>query len=497
MTRNEMLLLGMDLGTTNAKVACYDLNGKLHASANRPMNTQYPFPGFYEQNPNDWITGLTQCINNVVSQLGSRSSQIKGLSLSNFGPGLVMLDDDQVIAPCPTWQDERCWEQGQRLIEEVGPEWIGFGIPQTGFPARVLYAIENQHGLVSKTEKMYDIKAFLMEWLTGQGVTDPSSGPGANGWHQDAFDFIGWPLEKLPQVKQSTEMVGVIREELAVQTELPKDLPIFTGLNDGAAATAGSGVVNLGDCIITLATNGVVRLVLPERVQSEILLERALFSWPFIDNSWICGGSTLSGAGSLQWLADLFEVPNTNEAYLDLLEEAACVCPGSRGVVFLPYLSGRGTPDIDPKVRGGFVHLGLEHGRGEMLRALLEGITFAIAEIYIELQRIAQFKKSIRITGGGARSNLWQQIISDVLNTPIIHAGGDATLGCAMVAAVGLGFYSSFSDAVNNMVHPISKVVPDHADSHEYREVFHYFLKTRDAVLTAPHPRWKDRISCQ
>jgi xylulokinase len=494
MSQNKPLFVGLDLGTSNAKVACYDLDGNLHARASHAIPTKYPAPGFYEQNPREWISGLIRCLKLVTSQLGSKSSHIRGLSLSNFGPGLVMISDGQAIAPCPTWQDERCWDQGQRLIQEVGPGWIGFGVPQTGFPARVLYALENQPDLAAKTEKMYDIKAFLVEWLTGKGVTDPSSGPGANGWHQETFEFIGWPIEKLPPVKQSTERVGLIREELAVQTGLPKNLQVFTGLNDGAAATAGSGVINLGDCIITMATNGVVRLVIPEKIKNEILLERAMFSWPFIDGLWICGGSTLSGAGSLQWFADLFDIPNTIDAYHGLLEEAACVPPGSRGVVFLPYLSGRGTPDVDTKIRGGFLHLGLEHNRGEMLRALLEGISFAIAEIFFELQGFAQAPFSVRITGGGARSELWQQIISDVLNSPITHAGGDATLGCAMVAAVGLNYYPSFAEAANHMVNPISSVAPDQHRSNEYREIFNYFSKTRNALSKAPHPRNKDGI---
>lgn len=488
---DDPLLIGIDLGTTNGKAACYDLHGQLQASAARGYPTHYPQPGCYEQQPADWLAALEEALSEVVAALGPRVDRVAGLSLSNFGPGLVMVDQDGApLAPSPTWQDERCAPQGQRLIDAVGLEWIGMGVPLTAFPARVLWALEEQPGLAAQAEQMLDIKGFLMRWLTGTAVTDLSSGPGAAEWYAPAFEFAGWPVERLSRVMRAAERAGELREDVARRTGLPPGLPVFAGINDGAAATLGSGVVAAGQSIITLATNGVARLVVREQLDRRLLLDRLLFSWPYLDSLWLLGGFTRSGAGSLQWLADLLSVPRDQVAYDALLDEASGVPPGSRGVVFLPYLSGRGTPLTDAERRGGFLHVGLAHGRAELVRALLEGVTFALAEIYAEFKRLGFETGSLHLTGGGARSALWRQIIADVLRCPVTYAGGDATLGSAMVAAVGLGLHPDFASAAEAMVRSLAYSEPDAARAAVYDGVFDYFSQTRDALLESPHPRW-------
>jgi xylulokinase len=205
-----------------------------------------------------------------------------------------------------------------------------------------------------------------------------------------------------------------------------------------------------------------------------------------VDEHWIGGGFTCSGAGSLQWLADLLGVRRDPAAYDALLAEAADVPPGCRGVIFLPYLAGRGTPQANAALRGGFIHLGLEHGRAEMARAVLEGIALAVREIYQEFARLGLKAGPIRITGGGARSGLWRQIIADVLDRPVTRAGGDSTLGGAMVVAVGLGLYPDFSSAARAMVSELAHEQPDPAGVSVYERIFEVFAEARDILLNVP-----------
>jgi len=480
------LLIGIDLGTTNGKIACYDLQGRLQAEAVRDHPTHFPRPGWYEQEPADWIAVLGQGLKDVVAELGPRAGDVAGLAISNFGPGLVILDRSGIpLAPSPTWQDERCRPQGRRLLADVGSGWIGLGAPLTGFPAKLLWAVEERPDLMARADQVVDVKGFLLRWLTGQAVTDPSSGPGAMSWFAPVFEYIGWPVERLPRVMMPTDALCGLREDVARQVGLRSGIPVFTGVNDGASATLGSGAVCLGDSVITLATNGVARVLVSERVNSGAILARYLFSWPFVDGLWICGGFTRSGARSLQWLADLFGIPRDQAAYDALLTEAAAVPFGSRGVVFLPYLAGRGTPEADPDLRGGFVYVGLEHDRADLTRAVLEGVAFAVREIYEEFARLELGVGAIRLTGGGARSRLWRQIIADVLNQPVSCAGGDSTLGNAMVAAVGLGLHPDFVAAAEAMVHRFGHEEPNADGVSIYERIFSTYTSTRDTLLRA------------
>jgi len=482
------LLLGIDLGTTNGKVACYDLHGHLIAKASQPLKTFFPQPGFFEQNPEDWIISLEKAIKEVILGVGKNAKEICGISLSNWGPGLVIMGGGKPIAPCPTWQDKRCWDQGQNLIENIGKDWIGLGVPQTGFDARVLWALEKKEKLISKTDYLFDVKGFLTHWLTGFASTDPSSGPGSSDWNKKAFEYIGWPVEKLPSIKKSTDFAGCVKDDLAIRLGLPLKTPVFTGLNDGAAATLGSGVINSGNSIITLATNGVVRIVIPNRPNNNILLNHSLFSWPYIDDLWICGGQTLSGAGSLNWFANITGIRNDAEAFSNLLVEASESPLGSNGIIFLPYLSGRGTPNLDPNLRGGFLHLSLEHERADMTRAVLEGISYAIMEIFDDIESLGYSITSVNLTGGGSQSILWQQILSDMLEKKVSNAGEDATLGCAIVTAVGLGLYPNFLTATQNMVHENSISIPNPTHVRAYKQLKKYFYESRNAITNLHLP---------
>ncbi|MGC8879705.1 MAG: xylulokinase, partial [Anaerolineae bacterium] len=341
----DPLLIGIDLGTTNGKVACYDLQGQLQAEAVHSYPTYHPRPGWYEQDPRDWIAALRQGLQEVADHLGPRVEEVAGLAVSSFGPGLVMLDaEGNPLARCPTWQDERSLLQGQRLVKEVGTGWIGPAPPLMGFPAKLLWAIEEMPDLVAHAVWAMGIKDYLLYWLTDQVVTEPSSVAGGVEWYAPVFGFIGWPMERLPRVVASTESPGGLRKDLARQVGLRPGIPVFAGLNDGAAATLGSGAVYPGDSVITLATNGVARLVLEERISPDDLLQRHLFTWPYVAGLWVGGGITYSGAGSLQWLFDQFGLPRDPMIYDTLLAQAAEVPRGSAGVTFLPYLAGRGTP---------------------------------------------------------------------------------------------------------------------------------------------------------
>lgn len=478
------LFIGIDLGTTNGKVACYDSHGQLQAEAKNSYPTSYPRPGWVEQDPNDWTNSLQSGFKKVVISLGDRAIDVAGISVSTYGPGCVLIDDNgNPMSPSPTWQDRRCFPQGEKLVEAVGLNWIGYGAPLSAFPAKLLWVIEEEPDLVAQAAMISPIKGFLLNWLTGNSAVDPSSGPGALNWWSPAYEFAGWDIENLPKVLSATESPGNLRKEIAEKVGLRHEIPIFTGLNDGAAATLGSGAVKLGDSVITIATNGAARVLLSERVDPEIVYDRCLFNWPYLEGLWVCGGITYSGASSLQWLADQFGIPRDPISYDALLAEVEEVPVGSKGVLFIPYLGGRGTPQADPAQRGGFLNLSLIHGRPEITRSLLEGVTFAIREIYEEFNRLGFEIGALKLTGGGIRSELWRQIIVDVINREASFAGGDSTLGNAIIAAVGSGFYQDFDEASRAMVREISHEVPVTSHVDDYEQLYRSYKEARDTIV--------------
>jgi sugar (pentulose or hexulose) kinase len=266
------------------------------------------------------------------------------------------------------------------------------------------------------------------------------------------FGLLDWDTAQLPLVMPSTAIVGCVRRELAQRLGLPFNLPVVMGLNDGAAATLGVGAHEEGDAVISLGTNGVFRLVTTRRISAETCLERSLFRYPLVEGLWACGGFVLSGGSALAWFADA--VAGTDQAIdIDtLLHDAAHAPAGSDGVVFLPYLVGKGSPGPDPDASGTFLGLRPRHRRPHLTRAVLEGVAFGIKDIADALDSLDLRMKRLFITGGGAASSLWRSILTDVLGMPAEYTLGDSNLGAAIVLAVGLGLEPTFDSAVRSLV---------------------------------------------
>jgi len=484
MTPQEKLVIGLDLGTTNAKAAAYDLEGKALAQAAVPYSTQFPRSGWAEQRPSDWIDALSAAWLQVMAELGKFTKDVVGIGLSAHGPGLVLADESgqPVLDNSPTWQDERCKAQGKWLLERVGPEWIGLGMPLTGFPAKLLWALQEQPEIIAKTRYALGIKEFLVGWLTGHFVTEPSSGPGGVQWYRPVFEALHWPLEKLAEVTLPTSVGGYITPDIAARFNVKAGLPVVMGLNDGACATLAAGAVRTGDAIITMATNGVARIILDGPISPQVRLEKALFCWPYVEKCWVAGGQTKSGASSLQWLVQIIQADHGDETIRRIISEAGESPVGSRGVLFIPYLMGRGSPVDDPHATGAFLGLCLSNNRADMVRAVLEGVSFAIAEIFQTFSELGLKVNRLKVTGGGARSDLWRQILADVLGTPLTYVGTDSALGAAMVAAVGLGLHSDVPSAASAMSHPLGETRPVLQNHEKYAGLLKKFWQIRDGM---------------
>lgn len=477
------LLLTVDLGTTNCKAVAFDLEGRAIAHASSSYPTYSPLHGCHEQRVSDWLDAVRHSIKSVNEQLGPQATRISGLALSTWGPGLVLLDREGTVLNehVPTWQDTRSYEHGRQLLQEVGTDWVGGGMPLSGFPAKLAWACQEWPSLARRAALALGVKDYLLYWLTGSVATEPSSGPYGDHWPCAPFQWMGWPEEKLPPVRAATEIGGKLKPDRAIELGLPPGLPVVMGLNDGAAATLGAGAYKPGDGVVSLGTNGVLRVILDRPPSSDDCLRHALFRYPSVGATWVTGGFVLSGGDSLRWLAHVI-APENDRVYEQLLQEAEMVPSGSEGVTFIPYLVGRGAPRPNPDAEGAFFGLRRDHGQGHLARAVLEGVACGLHEIALALRQLGYPLDRVCLTGGGAQSRLWRTIVADLLGNTAIHAGGDSNLGSAIVLSLALGCASSVDDAVRQMVSVREVIVPDPERTNAYAKTYARYMCLADLV---------------
>lgn len=477
MSGNKVLI-GLDLGTTNSKAIAYTATGDLVAELRVPYPTYYPQSGWAEQNPQDWINALKSSLSQLSTELSKCRLHPIGLGVSAHAPGLILTDENgQPLAETfPIWQDGRSLPQSQQLSRDLGLNWVGLGLPMAAFAAKLLWFTQHRPDLIERARYALGVKSYLIHWLTGNFVTDPSSEPGNEPKWLELCQYCGWSLDRLPKVLSPTELVGVVRHKLSDEIGLPPDLPVISGMNDGASATLANGALESGEGVIQLATNGVVYLSTQLQIAPEIRYQHSIFNWPYLDNHWIAGGQTKCGAINLEWLAKIISGDNNNSQIELLLAEASTSPPGSNGVIYLPFLMGHGTPHDDMISRGSFSGLDLSTRRAHLCRAVLEGVAFSIREIFEDFELLGIIPSQIFITGGGARSQLWQQIIANILDRSITFCAADSCLGGAILAAVGLGIHTNLYEAVQTMVHPVNRVEPQNELVDCYRDIYRKYI---------------------
>ncbi len=486
MATTGEILIGLDLGTTNAKAAAFTLSGTCLAEASVPYPTLFPGPFRIEQRPADWLNALTVAAQQVSDALGARVEDVAGIGLSAHGPSVLFVSatGDLLAETCATWQDERAVPFGQRLLEQVGPEWIGPGMPLSGFPARLACSLDEHPEFARLAAYALGVKDYLVGWLTGQWLTEPSSGPGRDSWWSPVFAACGWSLDRLARVQSSISVAGNLLPAVAALLGLPRPVPVVMGLNDGASATLANGISEAGQAIISVSTNGVVRVVMDERVASGDRLAHALFCWPYVNDRWIAGGFAKAGASALDWFVRAAVGSDAPLTARDaILAEAERARPGSAGVLFVPYLAGRGTPHLDGKATATFLHMTLASSRGELARAVLEGVAFSLREALDHFRAGGVSVDHLHISGGGMRSSLWRQILADVVELPLRRYAGDSTLGAAIVAAAGVGLYTDITTAASAMAHPLDETIPDRDTVAIYAQVYETFQRERDGLF--------------
>jgi xylulokinase len=463
----EPTLVGLDVGTTGVKAVAIAPDGSLQARAERPYELSTPRAGWAEQDPEDWWRASEA----ALGDLGA--GEIAGIGLSGQMHGLVALDSaDRVLRPAILWNDQRTASQCAEIEERVGLERLirlTGNRALTGFTApKLLWVREHEQDVYAAIRHVLLPKDYVRLRLTGERAIDVADASGTllfdvagRRWSDEVLDALELPREWLPRVLESPERSGVTSD----------GIPVAAGAGDQAAGALGAGVDRPGPVSVALGTSGVVFAALPEfAADPEARVHAFCHAVPA---RWHAMGVMLSAAGSLRWLRDAL----VGESYDELIREASRWPPGAEGLLFQPYLAGERTPHADPDARGAFVGLSLRHDRGALVRALLEGVAFGLRDS-LELLRELGVRPDVgRVTGGGARSELWLRIVASVLDLPLerVVVEEGAAYGAALLGGVAAGVFASAEEAVASCVRPRDRVEPDEEWRERYVELYARF----------------------
>lgn len=458
----QNLLLGIDVSTTGAKTLLIDQNGMVLASATAPLTLSTPHPLWSEQDPHQWWQGIRQSIRDALSQVDISLEAIVAVGLTGQMHGLVLLDENgEVLRPAILWNDQRTGSQCDQIRERVGLERLiritgNDALP--GFTApKILWVQENEPDIFNRTRHILLPKDYIRFKLTGEYGMDRAGGSGTilfdlkdRTWSGEILNALEIPPEWLPPTYEGTQVTGLIDAQAASETGLLAGTPVVGGAGDQAAQAVGVGAVEPGIIALTLGTSGVVFApIAAPLVEPKGRLHAFCHALP---GRWHFMGVMLSAAGSLQWYRDSL-APDLS--FDELVREAEQVEPGSEGLIFLPYLTGERTPHPDPLARGAWVGLTVRHHRAHMTRAVLEGVAFGLKDSFTLIQEAGLGTiDQVRVSGGGAKSQLWQQILADVLGVELVtvNTTEGAAFGAALLAGVGAQIYEDVPSACQAMI---------------------------------------------
>ena len=470
-----MSFLGIDVGTGGTRALIIDEAGHVIASATEEhRDFASPQIGWAEQDPADWWRACGLAVRKALAKSQQRGDQIACVGLSGQMHGAVLLDErSQVVRPALIWCDVRTEKQSRDLTAKIGAARL---IELTSNPAltnftltKCLWVRENEPELWKKVRSLMLPKDYVRLQLTGEKATDMADASGTlmldvahRRWSKEILQAVQMEESLLPQLYESPEISGRISAAGAAATGLQIGTPVVAGAGDQAAGAIGMGIVSPGKVSATIGTSGVVFAATSRpALDPKGRLHTFCHALP---GRWFVMGVTQAAGLSLRWFRDQFACPanGNSDSYEQLTAGAANIPPGSDGLLWAPYLMGERTPYLDPNARGMLVGLTASHTRDHVIRAILEGVTFSLRDTFTIFKEIEVPVETIRLGGGGARSQLWRQIQADIYGhqVEIVEAEEGAAYGAAILAGIGAKAWPSVDAACDAVVRVASRVSP-------------------------------------
>ena len=481
-----MFFIGVDLGTSAVKLLLMDENGKIHKIVSKEYPLYFPQPGWSEQKPEDWFAQSMEGIKELTAECDK--AQVKGISFGGQMHGLVALDEnDEVIRPAILWNDGRTGKQVEYLNNVIGKEKLSkytANIAFAGFTApKILWMKDNEPENFTRICKIMLPKDYLAYKLSGSFCTEYSDASGMllldvehKCWSKEMMEICDITEEQLPQLYESWEVAGTLKEDVAKELGLAADVKVIAGAGDNAAAAVGTATVGDGGCNISLGTSGTL-FISSEKFGVDD--HNALHSFAHADGNYHLMGCMLSAASCNKWWMDDI-LKTTDYAW----EQKGITGLGENRVFYLPYLMGERSPHNDPDARAAFIGMSMDTTREDMTLAVLEGVAFGLRDSLEVARSIGVAPKRTKICGGGAKSPLWRKIIANVMNmnVDIIESEEGPGYGAAILAAVGCGVFPSVEEAAKRLVKVVATEEPEAELVEKYEERYQKFKKFYPAL---------------
>lgn len=488
-------LLGVDLGAGSLKATLVGLDGKVVAEASSPVSTHAPFQGWSEQDPQDWWDAACAAIRQILETANVRPERIAAMSFSAGAHTSVLVDRaGSVIRPAIMWNDQRSWREAGQLAQTHGSrlfEITGNRPTATWTLPQFAWLKANEPDCADRVARVYFAKDWLRSRFTGDWVSDRIDAEGAmlfdrkrGVWSDEICSLIDWPVSTLPDIRPLTSVVGMVTKAAAAACGLAEGTPVVCGTSDTAIETFAAGMTDSRIGVVKLATAATVAVLTETPATAAGIIT---YSHVIPDHFYAILG-TNSCASAHRWLRNtMFSHLPGDQAYgsMDLLAQG--VSYGSEGLYFHPYLNGERSPHWDPLLRASFVGASFAHGPGHFARALYEGVAYSIRDCYEVLRHAGLGFSRAHITGGGARSALWRQILADVLDVEIaMPANCDASYGAALVAGIGIGAFENERDAAKH-IEIVSVSKPNAKAADIYSSGFEHYRHIQSSLAPVHH----------
>lgn len=495
-------LFGVDFGTGGCKATVIDPEGNILASAFQEYPSEHAKPGWSEQDPALWLDAFDQTVIACREQMPDGFAGMEGLAITASTHNAVLLDENgDILRRCIMWNDQRSGDQCRRLKEQYGQRIFTLGMqmptPTWTLP-QLMWVKENEPEIFGKIHRLMFTKDYIRSYVTGDFCTDVVDAQGsllydarAQCWSEELCGMIGLPLSVLPEIRGTKEVVGTVCSAVAERTGLPQGLKVIAGCSDTAAEDFSAGAVEQGQIIVKLATAGNVNLVTDSANPHE-----KSFTYPYsVEGKYYTVTATNSCASAYRWMRDaLFPVEmeqcakDGTDIYMQMDRLAEQAELGCRGLIFHPYLLGERCPYFNPNARGDFFGISMVHNKGHFARALLEGVAFSLYDCLQVLQEFTDNMEDIAIIGGGAKSPLWCQIVSDVFGLEVkLPEHAESSFGGALLAGVGVGVFSSETEAAARCIRMKKTYHPDPIRHEQYMQLFQIYQE----VAKVSQPIWE------